>query len=348
MEITVDQIAQIVDGLVEGDGSIQITKPGRIESADKGALSFLGNSKYESYLYDTNASAVLVNHDFKAKKAVTTNLIRVADVYSALGKLLEMFDIALPKPLGIAEGAVIHKEAEVHPSAKIGPFVQIQAGAKVEENAILDGHCFVGSKSVIGSGTRLYPGVKIMHRCYLGSNCIVHSNTVIGGDGFGFSRNEGGGFDKVSQTGGVQIGNFVEIGANCAIDRGSIGNTQIGSGVKLDNLIQIAHNVEIGQNTVIAAQAGVAGSTKIGSNCMIGGQVGIVGHLTIHDGTQIQAQSGVASSTRKSGEKLYGTPAIAYSNYLRSYAVFRNSRDYLERIQKLERELENLKSSKKS
>jgi len=347
MEITVDQIARIVDGLVEGDGSIRITKPGRIESANEGALSFLGNPKYESYLYDTKASAVLVNRDFKAKKTVSTNLIRVADVYSALGRLLEIFDNALPTPSGVAEEAVIHEEAEVHSSAKIGTFVQIQAGAKVEENAILDGHVFVGSNSVIGSGTRLYPGVKIMHRCYLGSNCIVHSNAVIGGDGFGFSRNDGGGFDKVSQTGGVRIEDSVEIGANCAIDRGSIGDTIIKSGAKLDNLIQIAHNVEIGQNTVIAAQAGVAGSTKIGANCMIGGQVGIVGHLTIHDGTQIQAQSGVASSTRKSGEKLYGTPAIAYSNYLRSYAVFRNSRHYLERIQKLERELENLKSSKK-
>jgi len=343
MEITVGKIAQLVDGRVEGDNEAIITGPGRIEEAGEGDLSFLGNPKYESFLYSTKATAVLIQEDFHPQKPYSSALIFVKDVYAALGKLLESFDVGLPAPRELSPDAKIHEEAFVDPTAKIGPFVKVQAGVKIEAGVVIDGHAFLGANSRVGKNSRLYPGVRIMHGCKIGSDCIIHSNTVIGCDGFGFVKNEEGDFQKIKQTGGVVIGDKVEIGANCTIDRGSIGDTRIASGVKLDNLIQIAHNVSIGENTVIAAQAGIAGSTKIGANCMIGGQVGIVGHLKIKDGTQIQAQSGVASNSREEGEKLYGTPAIAYPNYLRSYAVFRNLPDHINRIRRLEDELEKLK-----
>lgn len=347
MEVTVEKIAQLVQGRVEGDHKALIVGPGRIEDATKGQLSFLGNPKYESYLYTTQATAVLVQENLKVRKPLTTTLIWVPDVYFALGTLLEVFDSGLPSPTDISSHAFIDEMAYVDPSACIGPNVQIQAGARIEKGVIIDGQNFIGANSVIGANTRLYPGVKIMHGCAIGSDCIIHSNTVVGSDGFGFSKNADGRFEKIKQTGGVVIGDKVEIGANCTIDRGSIGDTRIESGAKLDNLIQIAHNVTIGKHTVIAAQAGIAGSTKVGAQCMIGGQVGIVGHLEIKDHTQIQAQSGVASSTKESGEKLYGTPAISYPNYLRSYAVFRQLPDQMRRIQLLEQEIEKLKAESK-
>jgi UDP-3-O-[3-hydroxymyristoyl] glucosamine N-acyltransferase len=344
MKVTVEKIAEIVEGDVEGEATALISGPGKIEDALPGQLTFLGNAKYESHIYNTQATAVLVQQSFQPRQALSTTLIRVPDVYAALGQLLEVFDQGLPEPTSISSHATIDTSASVDPTARIGPYVTIQAGAQIEAGVVIDGHNFIGSNSIIGAYTRLYPGVRVMHHCTLGSSCIIHSNTVIGSDGFGFSQNEEGHFNKIKQTGGVLIGDEVEIGANCAIDRGSIGDTQIETGAKLDNLIQIAHNVTIGPHTVIAAQAGVAGSTKIGAQCMIGGQVGVVGHLKIKDRTQIQAQSGVASSTKEAGEKLYGTPAISYPNYLRSYAVFRNLPDHLKRIQDLERELDKLKS----
>src|SRR6056297_2016032 len=343
MEVTVEKIAQLVQGRIEGNHQAFIIGPGRIEDAAEGQLSFLGNPKYEPYLYTTQATAVLVQENFKARKPLSTTLIRVPDVYLALGILLEAFDSGLPAPTDISSQVFIDDEAEVDPSACIGPNVQIQAGARIEKGVVIDGQSFIGAQSVIGENTRLYPGVKILHGCSIGSHCIIHSNSVIGSDGFGFSKNGKGEFEKIKQTGGVVIGDNVEIGANCTIDRGSIGDTRIETGAKLDNLIQIAHNVTVGKHTVIAAQAGIAGSTKVGSHCMIGGQVGIVGHLEIKDHTHIQAQSGVASSSKKSGEKLYGTPAISYSNYLRSYAVFRNLNEQMRRIQSLEQEIEKLK-----
>ncbi len=343
MEVTVEKIAQLVQGRIEGNHQAFIIGPGRIEDAAEGQLSFLGNPKYEPYLYTTQATAVLVQENFKARKPLSTTLIRVPDVYLALGILLEAFDSGLPAPTDISSQVFIDDEAEVDPSARIGPNVQIQAGARIEKGVVIDGQSFIGAQSVIGENTRLYPGVKILHGCSIGSHCIIHSNSVIGSDGFGFSKNGKGEFEKIKQTGGVVIGDNVEIGANCTIDRGSIGDTRIETGAKLDNLIQIAHNVTVGKHTVIAAQAGIAGSTKVGSHCMIGGQVGIVGHLEIKDHTHIQAQSGVASSSKQSGEKLYGTPAISYSNYLRSYAVFRNLPEQMRRIQSLEQEIEKLK-----
>lgn len=348
MEVTVEKIAQLLQGRVEGDHEALIVGPGRIEDATEGQLSFLGNPKYESYLYTTKATAVLVQENFKVRKPLFTTLIRVPDVYFALGTLLEVFDSGLPAPDDISSQAFIDEKADVDPSARIGPNVQIQAGARIEKGVVIDGQSFIGANSVVGANSRLYPGVKIMHGCTIGSNCIIHSNTVVGSDGFGFSKNADGGFEKIKQTGGVVIGDKVEIGANCTIDRGSIGDTRIESGAKLDNLIQIAHNVTIGKHTVIAAQAGIAGSTKVGAQCMIGGQVGIVGHLEIKDKTQIQAQSGVASSTKESAERLYGTPAISYPNYLRSYAVFRHLPEHLRRIQILEQKLEKLKAESNS
>jgi UDP-3-O-[3-hydroxymyristoyl] glucosamine N-acyltransferase len=343
MKVTLQQIARMIDGVVEGPKDAVITGPSKIEEGQPGTLTFLGNPKYESYIYTTKATAVLVEKSFKAKKKVNAALIRVDSVYSALGILLDAFDAGLPEPEGFAASAHIHEKADVSADAKIGEFAVIQSGAVVEAGAIIDAHCFIGAGSYIGKNTRLYPGVRVLHRCHIGANCIVHSNTVIGSDGFGFSTDEQGKFQKIKQTGTVHIEEGVEIGANCTIDRASIGETRIGAGVKLDNLIQVAHNVSIGANTVIAAQAGFAGSTKIGENCMIGGQVGVVGHLELHDRTQIQAQSGIARSTKGPDEKLYGTPAITYGNYLRSYAIFGQLPEYSKKIRKLEQELEDMK-----
>lgn len=345
MKVTLQQIASMIDGEVQGPAEAIITGPSKIEDGQPGTLTFLGNLKYESYIYTTRATAVLVDKSFTPRKKIDAALIRVDNVYTALGILLEAFDTGLPEPEGHAGSAFIHEKAKVSKEANIGDFVVIQSDAVVEAGAIIDAHCFIGAGSYVGKNTRLYPGVRVLHNCHIDANCIVHSNTVIGSDGFGFSTDEQGHFQKIKQTGRVFIEKGVEIGANCAIDRASIGETRICSGVKLDNLIQVAHNVTIGANTAVAAQAGIAGSTKVGRNCMIGGQVGVVGHLELHDGTRIQAQSGVASSTKAPNEKLYGTPAISYGNYLRSYAVFGRLPDYAKTITKLEQELEDMKRS---
>lgn len=335
MKITAGELAKLVNGTLEGNPDILITRPSKIEEGGDGSICFLANSKYEAYLYSSNAAAILVEKDFIPKEQVRPALIRVENVRLTVSQLLSVFD-EKEKGNGLNNKADIHHSAVLGQNCSIGPFSVIAQGVKIGKGSIVHAQVFIDKNVQIGEEVILYPGVRIYKDCIIGNRCIIHSNTVIGSDGFGFSPDSEGNYKKVAQLGNVEIGDDVEIGSNTTIDRGTLGSTKIGNGCKLDNLIQIAHNVQIGNNTVIAAQAGIAGSTKIGSHCMIGGQVGIVGHLSIADGTMIQAQSGVAASLEKPNGKWYGSPAIEYFSYLRSYAEFKKLPHIAKKLKEIE------------
>lgn len=338
MEVTASVIAQLVNGTIEGNPDISINRPSRIEDGGEGSISFFGNPKYEAYVYQTNASALLVPENFKPKKPIQATLIRVPDVYAAIALLLEAFgEEAQVSPGGISEQAQIADSAKLGEKVALGAFSCIGENSQIGDHTIIDEQVFIGRNVRIGKGVHLYCGVRILDDCEVGDGTVIHANTVIGSDGFGFAPQEDGSFKKIPQLGNVIIEDLVEIGANCTIDRGSIGSTLIRTGVKLDNLIQVAHNVEIGEHTVIAAQTGIAGSTKIGKHCFIGGQVGFAGHIQIADGTRIQAQSGIMSTIKDKGTDWFGYPAFGYRDYLKSYAIFRQ----LPKLSKKLRELEN-------
>jgi UDP-3-O-[3-hydroxymyristoyl] glucosamine N-acyltransferase len=334
VKITAGELAKLVNGTLEGNPDILITHPSKIEEGGDGSICFLANAKYESHLYSSKAAAILVEKDFIPKEKVSPALIRVDNVRLTVSQLLSVFD-EKEKGNGLNTKADIHPSAVLGQNCSIGPFSVIAQGVKIGQGSIIHSQVFIDKNVQIGEDVILYPGVRIYKDCIIGNRCILHSNTVIGSDGFGFSPDNNGNYKKVAQLGNVEIGDDVEIGSNTTIDRGTMGSTKIGNGCKLDNLIQIAHNVQIGNNTVIAAQAGIAGSTKIGNNCMIGGQVGIVGHLTIADGTMIQAQSGVAASLDKPNGKWYGSPAIEYFSYLRSYAEFKKLPDIAKKLKQI-------------
>ena len=326
MQITAGALAQILSGSIEGDASILIDRPSKIEDGQDGSICFFHNEKYESYVYSSKASAILVSKSFIPKKPITATLIKVDDVYSSVAILLEKFgDLtqADKQEPTLSSKAVIDSTAVLGESISIGHFSIVEAGAEIGESSVIEGQVYIGKNVKIGARCKIKNGVRILAHCVLGDDCIVHPNTVIGSDGFGFAPQQDGSYKKVAQIGIVEIGNQVEIGAGTTIDRATIGSTVIEDGVKLDNLIQIAHNVRIGKNTVIAAQTGIAGSTKIGKNCKIGGQVGISGHIEIADSTQIQAKSGITSSVKQPNTFLFGYPAINYKDYIRSYAVFK-------------------------
>ncbi|HKK75306.1 MAG TPA: UDP-3-O-(3-hydroxymyristoyl)glucosamine N-acyltransferase [Saprospiraceae bacterium] len=338
MEVTVSVIAQLVNGTIEGDPNMPINRPSRIEDGGEGSISFFGNPKYEAYVYETDASALLVPESFKPKKAIQPTLIKVPDVYAAIATLLEAFGAeAQAHPSGISDRAQIANSADLGQEIAVGAFSCIGENSQIGDQSIIDDQVYIGRNVRIGRKVRLFSGVRILDGCEVGDGTTIHANTVIGSDGFGFAPQEDGSFKKIPQLGNVVIEDRVEIGANCTIDRGSIGATVIRKGAKLDNLIQVAHNVEIGEHTVIAAQTGIAGSTKIGKHCFIGGQVGFVGHIEIADGTRVQAQSGIMSSIKEKGTDWFGYPAFAYRDYLKSYALFRQ----LPKISKKLRELEN-------
>ncbi|NNF36470.1 MAG: UDP-3-O-(3-hydroxymyristoyl)glucosamine N-acyltransferase [Saprospiraceae bacterium] len=347
MKISVRDLASLVGGEVIGNPDVMITQPGKIESAGAGDITFLGNNKYEPYLYTSKASAILIDNNIEVIKEVEPSLIRVDNVYGALGKLLNYFSKDFGPEPGLSSLAFIHESVSINESARVGPFSVISEGVKIGRDCIIYEQVYVGKNVVIGDGTILYPGVRVYHDCVIGERCIVHSNSVVGSDGFGFSRDPEGRFTKIPQIGNVKIKDDVEIGANTVIDRATMGSTIIEEGVKLDNLIQIAHNVEIDKNTAIAAQAGISGSTKIGKNCMIGGQVGFVGHLTIADNTLVQAQSGVASNISEPNRKLYGYPAIEYQKYLRAYAYFKRLPEIVQSIREMEQKLDKIENGNK-
>ncbi|NJN33899.1 MAG: UDP-3-O-(3-hydroxymyristoyl)glucosamine N-acyltransferase [Saprospiraceae bacterium] len=341
MTISAQTLAQMLNGVVEGNPSVSVSRPGKIESGRAGEICFLSNEKYEQFAYSTEASILLVSHDFRPKQALKPTLIRVSNVYESLAFLLEKFSTL---NTSVSE-SIISERASIDPSVflgeniAIGDFAVIEKGVSIGQNTRIASQVFIGKNTQIGENCMIHIGVKIYDNAVIGSNCMLHAGVVIGSDGFGFAPQANGSYKKIHHVGNVVIENNVEIGANTTIDRASIGSTIIRQGVKLDNLIQIAHNVEIGENTVVAAQTGISGSTKIGKNCRIGGQVGIVGHITIGDGVQIQAQSGIAASL-ESGAKVYGSPAIGYGNYLRSYAIFKILPDLAKRVLALEKNKE--------
>jgi UDP-3-O-[3-hydroxymyristoyl] glucosamine N-acyltransferase len=339
MKFTAEQIAGMLEGTVEGNSSIEVSGLSKIEEGKSGTLTFLANPKYISHIYSTGASVAIVSNDFVAEQALpeTLTLIRVADAYGSFAKLLEAYSqFKRPRP-GIHSSAVIDSSAVIGENVHIGAGVVIEPGANIGNNAVIMAQSYVGEHVKIGSFTTVHPGVKIYSDCVIGANCTLHAGVIIGADGFGFAPQADNRYAKVPQIGNVVVEDRVEIGANTAIDRATLGSTIIREGVKLDNLIQIAHNVEIGKNTVIAALTGIAGSTKIGENCMIGGQVGIAGHLTIANGVKIAAQTGISASVLKENIVLQGTPAVDTMDFKKSYIIHRRLPQLLERIERLEK-----------
>ena len=337
MEFTAKQIADFLKGTVEGDEDARVSSVSKIEEGKPGTLAFLANPKYEKYLYDTRASIVLVNEDLKVDRKVGATLIRVKDAYQAFANLLDLYEQARPKKTGVSKLASIAASAKTGKELYIGDFVFIGDNASIGNRVQLYPQVYIGDGASIGDGTVLYPGVKVMKECVIGRNCIIHAGTVVGSDGFGFAlEQDSGARKKVPQVGNVVIGDEVEIGSNVSIDRATMGSTRIGNGVKMDNLIQIAHNVEIGDNTVVIAQSGIAGSTKVGKDVIIAAQAGIVGHLSIGDGAIIGAQAGVPNNI---GEKeiVLGSPAIDIRAFRRASAVFKKLPEIYRQINQMER-----------
>ena len=333
MNFTAGQIADQLNGTVVGNRDVDINTLSKIEEGKKGSLTFLANPKYTEFIYSTDASATIVSNDFEPTEKITTTLIKVKDPYSSFTTILELFNDDKSKRSGTSDKSDIDKSSTISKSSYVGSYTTIGKNSIVGDNCVIDNQVFIGDNVKIGNNCKIYPGTKILNDTIIGNSCIIHSSCSIGSDGFGFAPNDDGTYKKIPQTGNVVIGNNVEIGSNSTIDRATIGSTIIKDGVKLDNQIQIAHNVEIGENTAIAAQSGIAGSTKIGKNCMIGGQVGIIGHLKIGDNVKIQAQAGVTSDV-ESNARITGTPAISYMNYNKSYIHFKNLPEIVKKIDK--------------
>lgn len=339
MQVTAKAIADILNGTIEGNPDVAVHAPSKIEEGKKGTICFLANSKYEPYAYTTEASVLLVSNDFQPTQAISATLIRVENVYASVAILLKQFGQQKTKIKGISEQSAIDETASIGTGTSIGAFTVVEQDAIIGKNCTIYPQVYIGKGVKIGDNVTLYSGVRVQYNCEIGNDCILHSNVVIGADGFGFAPQEDGSYQKIEQIGNVVIENNVEIGANTTIDRATLGSTIIQSGTKLDNLIMVAHNVEIGKNTVVAAQAGFAGSTKIGDQVLVGGQAGFAGHMNIANGTKIQAQSGVTKSIKKENQAIYGSPAINYSNYIRSYAAFKNLPALVKRIHELEKKL---------
>lgn len=340
MQVTVETIARLVGGEIEGDGSRLIHAPARIEDAGQGTISFLADPRYEEHIYSSGVSALLVHHDFQPRQPISATLIRVRDVRGAVAALLQEFEQARKGPAGVSPQASVDPAAVLADQVTVGRFSIVEQGARIGKGTVIHDQTYVGRDVVIGENCVLYPGVRILHGCILGDEVIIHSNAVIGADGFGFAPQPDGSYKKIPQLGVVRIGNRVEIGANSAIDRATMGETVIEDGVKLDNLIQIAHNVRVGAHTVMAAQVGVAGSARIGRSCQLGGQVGVAGHMEIADGTRAAAQTGIAANQPESGKTLAGTPAMGFKDYIRSYGVFKSLPEMDRRLLRLERLLQ--------
>lgn len=342
MTFPASQIALIVNGKVEGDPNATVDSFGKIEEAKQGQLSFLANPKYEDYLYTTKASVLIINDAYELKQPVTTTLIRVPDAYTAFATLLSKYQEIMQQQLsGVQEPSYISKTASYGKQVFIGAFAYLGENVKIGNNTKIYPQVYIGNNVTIGDNCIIHPGVRIYHDCQVGNNITIHAGTIIGSDGFGFAPQADGSFKKVPQIGNVVIEDHVEIGSNTTIDRATIGSTIIRSGAKLDNLIQIAHNVEIGNSSVIAAQAGVSGSTKIGKGVMIGGQAGIVGHIQLGDGAKVNAQSGVSKSIDP-GKAVTGSPAHDYTSALRSQAVTRKLPELEKRVKELEAALKQL------
>ena len=338
MEFTASQIAGILEGEVDGNPGVAVHKLSKIEEGEVGSLTFLANPKYTPYIYRTEASIIIVNKDFIPEQELNSTLIKVDDAYKAFSKLLAYYNQVKNNKTGVEKPVFISDSATYGADIYLGAFAYIGANVVLGDNVKIYPNVYIGDNVKIGDNTIVFAGAKIYSETQIGADCVIHSGVILGADGFGFTPDENGEFAKVPQTGNVILEDHVDVGAGTTIDRATLGSTVLRRGVKLDNQIQIAHNVEIGEHTVIAAQTGIAGSTKIGRNCMIGGQVGIVGHIVIGDRVRIQAQSGISRNI-KDDEVLQGSPAMVYGDYNKSYVHFRN-------LPRLVQRLENLESSK--
>ncbi len=338
MELTAQQIAQLLDGVVEGDPHAIVRDITKIEDGKADTLTFLANPKYSPFIYSTKASVVIVNKGFVAEQPVKATLIRVEDAYQALAKLLQMYQESLPRKAGIEQPSFISSTAKMGDFVYVGAFAYVGDNVQIGKNVQIYPQTYIGEGVEIKDNTIIYAGVKIYKGCKIGANCVIHSGAVIGSDGFGFAPNAEGKFDKIPQIGIVILEDNVEVGSNTTIDRGTMGATIIHKGVKLDNLIMIAHNVEVGEDTVMAAQSGIAGSTKIGKNVMFGGQVGVAGHLKIADGVKAGAQTGIGGNIKQEGITIMGSPAFQAMQYNKASVVFRNLPDLKNRIEKLEKD----------
>jgi len=338
MKFTAAQIAGILEGDIVGNPDVEVSRLSKIEEGTEGSLTFLANPKYKPYIYSTQASITIVNKSFEAENKLTTTLIKVEDAYKSFSRLLEYYNQIKINKFGIEQPSFIAESSTYGQNVYIGAFTYIGEHVTISDNVKIFPGSYIGDNVKIGENTVIFAGVKIYSDCIIGNNCVINSCTVIGADGFGFAPDENGEYSKVPQTGNVILEDFVDIGAATSIDRATLGSTIIRKGVKLDNQIQIAHNVEIGKNTVIAAQTGVAGSTKIGENCQIGGQVGIVGHLTIGNNVKIQAQSGITRNV-KDNEVLQGSPAFGYGDFNKSYVYFKNFPKIVKDLNEIEKKV---------
>ncbi|MDR2907279.1 MAG: UDP-3-O-(3-hydroxymyristoyl)glucosamine N-acyltransferase [Bacteroidales bacterium] len=342
MEFSLSQIAQLLNGQIEGSAEACVTKLCKIEEGVLGGLSFLANPQYTPYIYDTDATAVIVNADLVLERPVKTTLIRVENAYQAFAKLLEIYDQIKRNKVGISAKSSIHDSAKMGDNCYVGDFTVIGENVEIGENVKIYPQVYIGDNTQIGDNTIIYPGVKIYSDAVIGCDVIIHAGSVIGADGFGFAPSDAS-YSKVAQIGNVIIEDHVEIGANTCIDRATLGSTIIHKGVKLDNLIQIAHNVVVGENTVMASQTGISGSTKVGKHCMFGGQVGIAGHAVIADGVKLAAQSGVPSSLKQENGVFFGSPALDAAEYRRSAIHFKNFDKIVKRLNDLEAKLNEKK-----
>lgn len=342
MKFTAEQIAGILEGTVVGNPNTEVFKLSKIEEGEEGALTFLANPKYNNYIYTTKASITIVNNSFEPDQEVSTTLIKVADAYLAFSQLLEFYDQAKNHKSGIEQPSHISESVRHGENLYLGSFSYIGNNVVIGNNVKIYPNCYIGDNVKIGNNVTIHPGAKLYSETQVGNYCVIHSGSIIGSDGFGFAPNQDGTYKKIPQIGNVILEDYVDIGSCTTIDRATMGSTIIRKGVKLDNQIQIAHNVEVGENTVIAAQTGVAGSTKIGRNCMIGGQVGIAGHLTIGNNVKIQAQSGVGRNI-KEGETIQGSPAFGYTDFSKSYVHLRNLPKIMGEFEELKKQIINNK-----
>lgn len=340
MEFTAEQIANVIGGRVEGNKDAKVHTFAKIEEGTEGAISFLSNPKYTHYLYNTKSSIVIVNENLELEKDVDATLIRVKNAYESIAKLLQIYEASKPKKTGVAPQAYIAPSAKLGNNCYVGPFAYVGEGAEIGDGCQIYPHAVIGDNVKVGTNCIFYPNTTIYQGCKIGNNVTIHAGSVIGADGFGFAPGADG-YDKIPQIGIVVIEDNVEIGANTCVDRSTMGATVIHKGVKLDNLVQVAHNVEIGENTVMSAQVGIAGSTKVGSWCMFGGQVGLAGHITIGDKTFLGAQSGVPGSL-KGGEELIGTPPMNPRAYFKSQAIFRRLPDMYKDLNDAKKKIEEL------
>ena len=336
MKFTAQQIAVKLHGEVEGNPKAEIFELAKIENAKKGSLTFLSNPKYTPYIYKTKASAIIVNKNLVLEDNLKSTLIRVNNPYESFSTLLDYYKKVTVERTGVSSSAEIHQSVKIESNCYIGSMTLIEKGSEVSKNVKIFPHVYIGPNVTIGEGAVIFAGAKIMEDTVIGKNCVIHSGAVIGSDGFGFAPQENGAYKKIPHTGRVILGKNVDVGANSTIDKATLGDTLIGNGVKLDNQIQIAHNVEIGSNTVIAGQTGIAGSAKIGRNCVIGGQVGIVGHITIGDNVKVQGQSGIISNVENNAV-VQGTPAFSYNSYNKSYVHFKNLPEIIKKFDSIEK-----------